>query len=1259
MITRMLMLSSLSSLARTLACGLLLVLTALPAAAGEATVITWNQPTNITYGTPISVPATATRGGAPVAGTFTYDPPLGTVLPQASGNQRIWTTFVPAAGGKSERVGKNVRVSAATLTVTSTATKVFGAPVPALTPTYSGFVNGDTAATVLSGRPALSTTATASSGVGSYPIMVSKGTLSANNNYNVAYVTGSLAITRAPATITLGGLAHTYDGNRHAATVTTTPPGLATTVTYNGNALPPVNAGSYPVTASVSDPNYAGFASGTLTIAQAVQTIAFAPLGDAMVGEADQPLVASATSGLPVAFTVDGPAVIVAGVLRVTAAGTVTVTASQAGYGNWAAAVPMVQTITAIPSNRGLLASYFANRTLSGAPVLSRQDTQVDFDWADGSPAPGVVPADRFSARWDGEIVPRFNEDYTLIFSTDDGVRVWLDHQLIVDHWHDRGVGDSTHTFPAQAGKPYRIRMEYYENAGLAVARLRWSSASETTGPIPASQLRATPPEDSGPVGTGTGLSASYFANETVAGTPALTRMDAGVDFDWGGGSPGAGIPADSFSARWSGEIQPRYSEPYTLTLRTDDGVRMWLDGQLVINDWFLRGVADSTFTFPAEAGRRYAIRIEFYEHTGQAVAQLSWYSARQASGTVPASQLYPLPTPVVDVDDPAQPVAEGEAVALSGSVSGTGTAVVTCAWTQVSGPATATITATDQANTTARFPLAGDYVMQLSVFNGHVTVSDTTTVTVLAPDVSTDLVAHYAFDEADGQLALDSSGHHHTGTLAGATRTAGKSRGALRFDGTSYVWALNNEDLDAPIQALTLSTWLKPDVALSQMAHPWPMPIYRAQYEDSTGYALMVTFTETDQFGLRLHHQAGLGQVVEANTATPLNPGAWVHAAGVYDGTTAKLYLNGVLVQSTSTGPITLRNAPYSPLYLGYGFEGAMDEVRIYHRALSRIDVYGLAQSGTDRRMPGVDAGPDQTVTLGSPTTFAGSASDDAGSGAVLAPRWKQIAGPADALLSDAHIFAPQATFTVAGTYRFQLEVSDGVLTGRDELRIEVSDGTVDLVSGLILHYRADEGSGTLVADATGNGHDALFSGNPQWSADGQLLGALMLDGSSVVESPVASDLSSPGQMTLAVWLRADRPLVDMAHPYPFVIDHSDYLNNRGFALMTVLSDSNTFGFRLHTGTGRREVTMDGLPVGTWVHVVATFDGQTMRLFRDGTLIDINATGPIPLPPLDAPLRVGDGFEGLMDDVRIYDRALSPHEVQSLHAVAPLSASG
>ena len=104
--------------------------------------------------------------------------------------------------------------------------------------------------------------------------------------------------------------------------------------------------------------------------------------------------------------------------------------------------------------------------------------------------------------------------------------------------------------------------------------------------------------------GTGTGLAGSYFPNETLSGTPTVTRTDAQVNFNWAGGAAAVGMPVDSFSVRWEGEIQPRYSESYKLIARTDDGVRMWLDGVLVVDAWKLRGAVDSTYVFTAVAGQ-------------------------------------------------------------------------------------------------------------------------------------------------------------------------------------------------------------------------------------------------------------------------------------------------------------------------------------------------------------------------------------------------------------------------------------------------------------------------------------------------------------------------------------------------------------------------------------------------------------------------------------------------------------------------------
>ncbi len=310
--------------------------------------------------------------------------------------------------------------------------------------------------------------------------------------------------------------------------------------------------------------------------------------------------------------------------------------------------------------------------------------------------------------------------------------------------------------------------------------------------------------------------------------------------------------------------------------------------------------------------------------------------------------------------------------------------------------------------------------------------------------------------------------------------------------------------------------------------------------------------------------------------------------------------------------------------------------------------------------RAPGVNAGPDLVANMASPTVaLAGSASNDGASGNPLIATWTQVTGPGVASFGDVHSLTSSVTVPVAGTYEFELAVSDGILIGRDRLRVEASTNSVDLASGLLLHYRLDETAGSLVADASTYALNATFSGTALWSDAGQFMGAAQLNGQSQIIAPTPNHLGALTTMTLSAWMRGDRPIVDMTNVAPSALYHADYATNRGFGLMTTLNDTNNFGFRLHTGSGRREVTMDGVPAGSWVHVVATFDGTTMRLYRDGVLMNFNNTGAISVPAFDARLQIGIGYEGMLDDIRIYNRALSPVEVQVLHTAVPLGGNG
>lgn len=140
------------------------------------------------------------------------------------------------------------------------------------------------------------------------------------------------------------------------------------------------------------------------------------------------------------------------------------------------------------------------------------------------------------------------------------------------------------------------------------------------------------------------GLTGEYFDNINFTGKQ-MTRIDARVDYEWGAYSP-PGIGPDTFSARWTGKVKPKHSETYTFYTTSDDGVRLWVDGQLVVNNWTDHAPTENSGQITLTAGQLYDVRMEYYERGGGALVKLGWSSPSQARQTVPQSRLYPATTP-------------------------------------------------------------------------------------------------------------------------------------------------------------------------------------------------------------------------------------------------------------------------------------------------------------------------------------------------------------------------------------------------------------------------------------------------------------------------------------------------------------------------------------------------------------------------------------------------------------------------------------
>jgi len=128
---------------------------------------------------------------------------------------------------------------------------------------------------------------------------------------------------------------------------------------------------------------------------------------------------------------------------------------------------------------QGLLGEYFDNQDLRGQPAFTRADAMVDFDWAGGAPAEGFQ-ADHFSARWTGRLIPPESGEYLLGVTSDDGTRLYLEDKLIIDDWRDHGAETRSVPVRLEAGREYSLRLEYYENGGLAVVRLGWLEPSRS-----------------------------------------------------------------------------------------------------------------------------------------------------------------------------------------------------------------------------------------------------------------------------------------------------------------------------------------------------------------------------------------------------------------------------------------------------------------------------------------------------------------------------------------------------------------------------------------------------------------------------------------------------------------------------------------------------------------------------------------------------------------------------------------------------------
>ncbi|MCO6449988.1 MAG: PKD domain-containing protein [Caldilineales bacterium] len=307
---------------------------------------------------------------------------------------------------------------------------------------------------------------------------------------------------------------------------------------------------------------------------------------------------------------------------------------------------PPVPTPTAAPpaSFQGWKGEYFANQNLQAPPALVRDDPVINFDWGDGSPAP-EIPANDFSVRWTMTRDEVAAGTYRFSAWVDDGLRIWVDDVLIIDGWVEGSLRNYSADVNVTKGT-HTIRVDYFEATGNASIRLDIGYVSEY-------------PDWKG----------EYFDNPNVEGEPEIVRNDVEIDFDWGTGAPAAGIPADNYSVRWSRKAFFAQGN-YRVVSDVSGGVRLWLDGRLLLDSWQSAPARQLQAETGALSEGYHDLRVDFFKTTGVGAIDVGW------------QPLTPAIPPTAAIAGSAQTqVGQPTAYNGAGSTAAPGSQIVRYAW--------------------------------------------------------------------------------------------------------------------------------------------------------------------------------------------------------------------------------------------------------------------------------------------------------------------------------------------------------------------------------------------------------------------------------------------------------------------------------------------------------------------------------------------------------------------------------------------------
>ncbi len=533
-----------------------------------------------------------------------------------------------------------------------------------------------------------------------------------------------------------------------------------------------------------------------------------------------------------------------------------------------------------------------------------------------------------------------------------------------------------------------------------------------------------------------------------------------------------------------------------------------------------------------------------------------------------------------------------------------------------------------------------GQYAVTFYANDGESTVSSTVNITVNESSTTpapSDLLGYWKFDENSGITAYDSSNYGNNGSLINGTAwDTGSNGSSVKFDGSNdYVNCGNDTSLN-PSESITISAWIKVD---SETPAAYPRIVDKGN--GSSGFSFYID----DK--LNALKYVVYGQKALRSKNNVINSGSWQHVALVYNSSAQQVdfYVDGINAGTTYNYSPTPYDSSNSDFIIGMrgfdnarNFRGHIDEVSIYNRPLTSTEINNLFEE-SDNAAPTFDPIEDQEVYAGQELNFNVNATDADGD----ALTYSASNLPAGATFEN-NTFTWTPTSDQTGTHSTTFTVSDGQTTTETTVSITVLQQSQ--TTSLMGYWDFD----SSLSDMSGNNNDGTIYGTDLSSALNN--GNLSLDGTddyvNCGNNVTSTDMN---KITISAWIRPDS---FGSTGWPRIVDQGN--GSTGFSFYL---DQNKESLKFVVyGEKTVESQRNVVNLGTWQHVAVTYDSssQAINFYLNGNNIGSSTYSAIPADTSQSPFLIGmrgydtkRNFDGMLDEVRIYNEALSASDITSL----------